>query len=69
MNERCKKAHEHDWEACPGSYEWITGLMKRKKVRCPECGRRLLPTEEEDENGFVAYAFPRHKPKKKKGQK
>lgn len=58
--------HEHDWEGCPGSDTDLPTLEKRKKVRCPECKRRLLPYAVHCVGGeFVCWKLPRHKPKGK----
>jgi len=61
-----EKAHEHDWESCPGSYRFVRWTSKREKIRCPNCNRRLLlceAPEGADEYGAEFY-IPRHKAKK-----
>lgn len=61
------KKHEHDWDACPGSYRYVTSMFSRKHARCLVCNRRLLVCESVDEDdGFIAYFIPRHKVKLKR---
>jgi hypothetical protein len=63
VNTTHKKEPPVIWEAqaCPGSRVFIK-TDKRKKERCPECGRRLL-TCFDDGGGENQYFLPVHKPK------
>lgn len=65
--------HKHDWNACEGSNKEVNFSIssnkknKRKKIRCPNCNRRLLPYSLHCVGGeFISWMIPRHKSKQNK---
>ena len=66
-----RPTHKDDWTGCTASGMWVEGLDKGKpkKVRCPDCRKRLKPLEVYCVGGeWVGYRLPRHKPKGKQVQ-
>lgn len=44
-----------------GFRRWVN-IDRRKPVRCPDCGRRLMAAEVHDEDdGLIGYSVPDHK--------
>lgn len=58
-----KKIKVYNW--CPSTTD-IIYTDKRKRMRCPICGRRLLLQELKYEGG-IGYRFPPHKTYKNVG--
>jgi len=58
-------------QAIPGlGWCWFTGAfrpkwIKRPRMRCPKCGRRLVASVELEHDGLdLIFSIPPHKPKK-----
>lgn len=53
------------WDSCPSQQENVHTIkgLKRKKIKCLDCGRRVEVSVGNDHDGDVYIYLPPHKPK------